>query len=528
MSTRTRTKTMRMTLGAASALLLVATLASAQNGTNYHVLNNGFDIAYAGIGAGGSQTDQDGIGRWIPGELINGGTLGAGGLPTYKQVAWRESVCIFGPGPGTLAIRFPLIALTELNATPFPTIYSPIVFTPVVDPLNVIFPLGNSAGFVPFGIPAGSSASFVLAGLPSGCGSGLILLPNEDIAPSANGGFATLLACATGTSLPIASTGFCWSVQFTWIPSALNSLAWPTGGWWHYLRNSQDNNQYWAMSNDELNTWQTRSVSSDAGLTAITAFTANVEYSLISATRDPYTNVALQPVGINGAGPWYFQTENFTTAFVTPALNLNGGIDMGGHQSLSLGGTGGVPNPATGLGNQDPLGVGGGALPTLGVWTFDNGSPAADSAGSTGSKRVTWITWNTDATFGVDPNLTEWIFLFGGTVKVPSPNPSTFAQWLQPVTLALLPQFTHEVDSCPSGCPDPGGFASGAFGIPAIQGGSDQLPLLGVGPLTAGLEICIVVGTSCLRGEPGEPAGGFCWNPEGWSPSGETTIYITD
>ena len=522
---------MRKTLGLAVALLF-ASAVSAQNGTNYHVLHNGLDVAYLGVGAGGSQTDQDGIGRWIPGELINGGSLGAGGIPTYKQVAWRESVCLFGSG--ALTIRFPLITLTELNATPFPTIYDPVVFTPVVDPLNVIFPLGNSGGFVPFGNPTSSSAAFVLAGLPSACGSGTILLPNENLLASA-GGFATLLACATGASLTITSTGFCWDVQFTWVPSALQSLAWPTGGWWHYLRNSPDHNQYWALSDDEMNTWQTRTVATDGGQAAILGFLANVEYAYLSATEDPYTNISLHPAGLNANGPWYAQTENFTTAFAAPALNLNGGIDMGGHQSLSLSGTGGVPNPFTGLGNQDPAGSGAPVTPSLGVWTFDNAVPSSNldaesGGGSQGSKRVTWITWNSDATFNIDPAMTQWIFLFGGQVKVPSPNCATFpGGWPQPLTLSLLPLFTHEVQACPSGCPDPGGLPSGSFGVPAIQGGSDQLPILGLGPLATGLEICIVVGTSCLRGTPGEPLpGGLCWNPEGWSPSGETTIYITD
>jgi len=523
--------TMRGLLVASVCLGLVHEL-GAQNGSNYHVLNNGYDVSYLGVGAGGQQGDQDGLGTWIPGESINGGTLGAGGLPTYKQTRWAESVCLYSFGGATTGnLQFPLITLTELNRAPFPTTYDPIVFTPFADPTGTCFPLGNSAGFVSYGAPGGSSASFVFGTLPSGCGTGAILLPNEALVASGFGGYASLLACATGVNLTIASTGFCWGVQFTWIPSAVESLAFPTGGWWHYLRNGQDGNQYWALSDDELNAWQSNTVGSDGGQTAVQTFLANVEGAYLSATADPFTNVAIQPAGVNGSGPYYFQTENIGHADGIPGANPNGGFDLGGHQTLSLSGACGVPHPVTGFGNQDPAGVGGvnpngsSMVPTFGVWTFDSTPwPSGSPGGGAGGKRVTWITWNSDATFNTDPNLTTWLYLANGSVKVPSPMPATSVTWPQPLTANLLALLTHEVDLCPSGCPTPVGFSFA--GVP--QGGSGMVPTLSAPALATGLEIALVIGTSALEGEPGQATGGLVWNNQGWSPSGTTTIYVTN
>ncbi len=529
----TLSMTWRSLCVAFACTLSVSTL-GAQNGSNYHVLNNDYDVTYIGVGAGGQQGAQDGLGTWIPGESINGGTLGARGLPTYKQAKWLETVCIYGFGGNpTGAIQFPLITLTELNRAPFPTTYDPVVFTPFADPGGLCFPLGNSAGFVPYGAPGGSSAAFVLGALPAACATGTVLLPNEALISSGFGGYATQLGCAAGIRLPIASTGFCWGVSFSWLPSATSSLAFPTGGWWRYVRNGSDGNQYWALSNDELNAWQSHTVASDGGQAAVQTFLANVESAYLSATIDPFTNVALHPAGVNASGPYYLQTENIGDANGTPGANPNGGFDLGGHQTFSLKGLCGVPNPTTFVGNQDPAGVGGlnpngsPMTPAFGVWTFDNNPwPTSAPGGGAGSKRATWVTWNSDATFNTDPNQTGWVYLANGSVKVPSPVPVTLPTWPQPLTLTLLTLLTHEVDLCPSGCPLPGGFPSPL--VLSHQGGSGMVSTIALPSVTTGLEIALVIGTSALQGEPGQATGGLGWNDQGWSPSGTTTLYVTN
>jgi len=86
---------------------------SAQNGTNYHVLNNNGDAVFLGIGAGGTQTASDGIGTFVAGEdcrgslQVNfGGTLGI--QFSYRNTAFRENACVFNPGiSGFVQLRFP-------------------------------------------------------------------------------------------------------------------------------------------------------------------------------------------------------------------------------------------------------------------------------------------------------------------------------------------------------------------------------------------------------------------------------------
>ena len=513
----------------ALALGLVATAADAQNGTNYHVLANDLDVAYIGVGAGGSQTTDDGIMTWVPPEELRGSHRdNIEGDYAYKQISWRESMCVFGfGGAATGNLQFPLIALIELDdASGIHTGYAPDVFVQFEDTTCAITGLGGSAGFIPFGAPTSSSASFVLAGLPSACGTGAVLLPNENIANS-GGGFATILACATGTNLSITSTGFCWGVQFTWLPSAVPSIADINNGWVHYLRNGQDGNQYWGMSNDELNIWSSNTVNTDTGLTAVLGFLANSEYNLLMASVDGVSHVAQQPAGVNAGGSYYFQTEGFTDVFSNPAFNPNLGFDLGmGSRITSLDGFAGVTNLVSGFGNQDPLNVGGVnpngggfMLPSFGLWTFSNG-------GGLGRKMATWISINFDDLFLLTPDVSFDITVLGDTVRVPSAAYAANPAFPQPVTNNLQGLFSFEVDACPSGCPDPGGFASGAFGVPAIQGGSIQLPTLGVTPLCApsalGFGLPLHIGSSQLKGAVGSSSpGGFDW-------AGDVTIRTTN
>src|SRR5678816_3887111 len=108
--------------------------AAAQNGSNYHVLSNGPDAVLIGVGAGGTQTAQDGLGTYVPGEDLRGSILtdpdGNGPLPPqfcYRGVSFSEGVCLFAPGlSGQIKIQFPGVYFIELDGL-HPN--SPVVFT---------------------------------------------------------------------------------------------------------------------------------------------------------------------------------------------------------------------------------------------------------------------------------------------------------------------------------------------------------------------------------------------------------------
>ena len=53
------------TAALALSVLLLPRDARAQNGSNYHVLTNGADSSFIGIGAGGTQTAADGLMTWM-------------------------------------------------------------------------------------------------------------------------------------------------------------------------------------------------------------------------------------------------------------------------------------------------------------------------------------------------------------------------------------------------------------------------------------------------------------------------------
>src|SRR5262249_20813152 len=135
-----------------------------------------------------------------------------------------------------------------------------------------------------------------------------IILPNNGLVP-ATGGTATLVAAASA-SLPIASTGFCWSVQLHWTPSAIASLD-DIDGWQHFAANSKDDNQDWRMSDNEQNHWQGQSLLTDTGATALLAFPANIDYSLILRDVDPVTAATLAPeAGTTLMSTWTANVSN--------------------------------------------------------------------------------------------------------------------------------------------------------------------------------------------------------------------------
>jgi hypothetical protein len=479
-----------VTVGALAAGLTLSSV-NAQNGTNYHVLGNGADVAYTGIGAGGTQAVTDSIMTHIAGEELKGSHGTLLGDFGYRNPQFREMMCVFNaPIGGGTALWFSALVWIELDGM---NGNAPEVFTnPACVPGGPQFPMGAS-GAVPYGTPPLSTFSFATATV----GVNTIVLANEGLVPSSQGGIATLIASAGGISLPINSTGFCWGVQFTWSPSALVSLD-DTDGWEHSAVNSPDGNQYWMMSNDELNVWQSWTVGTDSG--GIYTLPANIDYAYLSSTTEPSTSVSLAPVGANLTGSYYAQTENVVTETGAPALNLNVGFDVGrGSRVISLNGTSGVANPVTGLGNQNPAAAG--KIPTLGLVTWDNGSDG------NGSVRLPWLSVDFLGLGSGNPDTDPGVVIGGFGVRVPVVSFGV----VQGITSLCFGLFGHVTSAATSGWPDPEGFASGAFGVAAIAGASNQFPTLGltVCTITPGLPVNVTYGSSGRKDGPG----GLTWNP---------------
>ena len=502
-----------LTYGALAAGLTL-TGVMAQNGTNYHVLVNTTETIFLGIGAGGTQTAADGLLTMIPGEDLKGShTVAFSGDFGYRNPQFREMMCVLNAGPGGVtALKFAGIVFVEmdgLNGNKPSIVTNPACAAPS-------FPLGTS-GFIPYGLSPGASASFILsllptaAGLPSGT---VVLLPNNGLVPSA-GGTATLIAAATAT-LPINSTGFCWGVQFTWIPSALASLD-DVDSWAHYVVNSPDGNQYWLMSDDELNIWQSWTAGIDAGATALFNLFANDDYGLLMSTVETSTSASLAPSGQTAAGVYYAQTENVINEFGAAALNPNGGFDVGrGSHAISLKGHAGVPNPTTGLGNQEPSLTG--VLPSLGFVTWDNGGDF------NGSVRLPWVSIDTAGLLGLNPATDPGIVkpFFGVRLPVVS------AGFVQPITSLCWGLFGTKTKLAASGWPDPEGFASGAFGVVPIASASAQFP---TGTLTVcnvpgilGVPVNLTYGTTGRKDGPG----GLTFNPSIADLSDSRELFLFD
>jgi len=501
-----------LTLGAL-AMGLTLTSVSAQNGTNYHVLSNGLDVIYGGLGAGGTQTKADGVGTWIAGEDLRGSHIVAfSGDFGYRNSKFREQACpIKNPIIGSLAIQFRGISFTELDGL---NGNKQQIFT---DPkcTNPSFPLGGSAGFIPFGTFGSGGFSFGVFGLPAGVGpapSSAIILPNNGLIPS-GAATATIVGAASNVSIPINSTGFCWGVQFAWQPSSL-ALTDDIDGLWHYTINGDGNNEYWGFSNNEMNLWASNSINTDGGLTALQPFAANADYDLFLTSVEPNTLVSLAPRGLGGGGAYYAQTENVRNQNGA-VLNPNHGFDVGrGSAAISFSGTAGVPNPTSGVGNQNASNAPG-TVTTLGFATWDNGGD------HNGSVRLTWVSIDFLGFAGANPALDPGVTKFGGQIRVPVVS----AGLLQPITGICFNLFGHATSTTASGWPDPDGFASGAFNTPAIGGASWQFP---TGPQPAacvGAAVNLTYGTSGRLGAVGS-AGGLTWNPTIADTSGTKQLFL--
>ena len=483
--------------GAASLLvsLFLANPLLAQNGSNYHVLTNGGDAILGGIGAGGGQTALDGLGTYMAGEDLRGSHVTSLGDFGFRMPSFTENACVLNPPIiGPLSLKFPVIIFVEMDGL---NGNAPAIFT---NPTCTVpsFPLGGTAGFIPYGTGPGSTASFVLTGLPSGVGLGSasVVLPNNGLAPSAAGGTATIIAAGNAT-LPIGSTGFCWQVTFNFVASAVPTLD-DIDGLWHYAVNSPDLNQYWGFSADEQNIWQSQSVALDAGATALLAFFANVDYELGITSSEPDTVATLAP---RPGGDFATTTVNVRNEFGV-VVNPNGGFDAGrGSSAISFGGAAGVPNPATGVGNQDPS-AGPGTVGTLGFATWDNGGDGD------GSVRLMWLSVDFAGALGLNPALDPGVLKQAGTIRVPVVT----AGLLQPVTSLGFGIFGHVTQA---------GFPFG------IGGASWQLP---TGPQPAactGIAINITYGSSGRKGVLGAP-GGLTFLPTIADTSGTRQLFLFD
>jgi hypothetical protein len=506
----------------AIAVGLTLSSAAAQNGTNYHVLSSDTDAIFIGIGAGGSTTSADGIGTWVPGEDMRGSHIVAfSGDFGYRNPVFRENACILTFAPGEGKIGFPGLIFIEFDGM---NANRPAVFS---KPHCTTGP--GSAFFSTAAIPYGggnpgytSSYSFLFSLLPSGLAvpsSSVVLLPDEGLLGAGGTGTATVIA-AGAANLAIASTGFCWGVQFTWQPSALTFTD-DIDGLWHYAINSNGLtgpggviNQYWMMSTDELGLWQSYSLATTAGNTGVFAFLPNVDYQLLISSQSPNTTAALAPQGQNQSGFYYSQTENVEFSF-----NPNGGFDVGrGSHAMSLSGTKGVLNPTSLLANQNPLGSGAGPFaPTLGFVTWDNGGDLD------GSRRLPWITLDVLGSFaGVPSDAYADATVFGGTVRVPVANGGDIGFGGLPNT--LFGTFSHTTAAAPSGWPDAGGFAVGAFGIPPIAGASIQLPVPTLPAVCTAVPFILTYGTSGLV----TTTGPLTWDDSVAGTSGTKELVLFD
>lgn len=483
---------------------------NAQNGTNYHVLNNNGDGAFVGIGAGGAQTATDGIGTYIAGEdargalQVNfGGTLGV--QFSYRNVAFRENACVFNAGvvSGQLLLDFAGIYFIELDGL---NANIPVVFTAP----KCVSPI--AASFVAYGFGPASTVSFVALATSALGPTQTLLAPDNGFV--AGSGTATLVGGGTGTLGPVGSG--CYIVQFTWTASAVPYLD-NMDAIWHYSVNSPDLNQYWIMSDDELNLHQALTVITDGGFTAVPGFFSVLDYDLGMATLDAVTAAAIAPAGVENNGPYYTQTEN-----MTGVGGINGGFDVGrGSRAVSFLGLNGVKVPAGfgGLGNgaQDPA-INATAT-TLSFVTWDN-KPNVSLDGI-GSNRVTWLSIDLPQVFGTSPELDPNITKAGGTVRIPVVGQN----FLQPVTQLGLGIFLHTTNPAASGWPDPAGITSGAFGVPAIAGGSFTLGLatsVGSVPCNIGLPVNLTYGTS--GSNPGFPT--LQWDPTVGDVTGTREMYL--
>jgi hypothetical protein len=313
----------------------------------------------------------------------------------------------------------------------------------------------------------------------------------------------TVLAEFENIVLPINDPGYVWEVQIELVSPVESGES--VDGWYHWARSAPGDNQFFLVSEDELNLWRSHTVASEGGLASVQSLPANVEYGLMLLSGDPVTSAALAPVGFLGTGPYYGTS--------VPGV-LNGGFDLGmGSTMASVSGTQGVLNGVTGLGNQDPASSPTpGLVPSIGFVTFDNTDYDGDgdllTTPPTGSQRVVWIAVDFDLTFAVDPAQGIQIPMGpGGQCSVPLRIQASMPIFPQPLTTSLLAVFVH--NTAPVPWPDPGGLGAtpGEFGVPMVAGSSVHIPLGSLGSVCVGLPVGLSYGSSGLSGSA------LTWDP---------------
>lgn len=463
-STDWRRRAVSKAVFVAAFLLALALEIPAQANGNWHTLSNGMDAVYVGIGGGAGQVGgTDGIGSWIDGNELRGNHVTPLGEFGYRQVSFFTSECVLG-APPAISLNYPLIVFFEYANR---NNNRQDVFTRPSCAAGGL-PLGTtSGGALPYGLSPGASASFFLLPVSSATGSpsmAKIMIPNNGLLPTSNGGTATIIAAASA-DLSIASTGFCWTVQFTWLPSALLSMD-HVDGWWFWQVNSIHNNQYWAMSTDELNAYSSNTVAVTGGGTALATFFGSTEYEWHSISRDPTLNTALNPAGFHGGG-------SYDSATTTAPINPNGGWDVGRHGAVSLSGLGGAINPHTGLGTQNPSATPFGGVPTLGYMSWDNAVPSG--------LRVVWhqIDWGGVLGIAPDSGLLPDVLVGPSGTRLPISNTSVLMPgpgWPQAATTAQWSLMLHTAVGGHAE-PDPLGYPDMFNTQWAI---TNQLPLAGL------------------------------------------------
>ncbi len=470
----------RLVLTLALLALLVPNL-SAQRARNWHVFSNGMDATYIGVGAGDNQEPaSDGIGTWIDGNHLRGNYETALGEFGYRQTSFFMSACVKGPAPVSLDV--PAILFVEFTGR---NNNRQDVFTRPGCAANGV-PFGvDPNGFLPYSTPPGSSVNFMLASVSIPCNPVGVefLLPNNGLLPTSNGGSAEVIAAACAT-IPLPSADECWIIEFTWIPSALQSLD-HVDGWWHWLTNSSFGNQYWALSTDELNTYSSNTVGTDSDLTLVTTFFSNVEYDFYATSRDPVLHEVLAPVGINGSGP-YYSTSSYGP--IGPS-NPNGGGNLGRHGGVSISGLGGSLG-FLGTPNQSP----GAFTPTFGFQEWDN----EVLGGSAGSLRTVAVEVDWAGVLGIDPaTLTSAIV--GPPIQRFPLCIQPVATWPQPITLGFLSTFIHDTSIAKPDL-DPTGFPVGSYGIAGHWAATTQFSLAGLSPVCSiGLPVALDYGSVGLN-----------------------------
>ncbi len=486
------------------ALLLAlscAPSAFAQNGTNYHVLHNGLDATYVGIGlpSGATHVD-DGLGVWIPGEDLRGSTLADfGGLGiqfSWKLSRFRETACVTGPpaGGGPTAVRFPAILFIELdglNGNDPPGFTNPVC-------------AAGLGSFIPYGFGPCSSFSFLPALVPSGVAAiGIsplteVLLPDHGLC-GAGGGTATIVAAAGNVDIPLpagtAAFG-CWFVQFQWTPTAVRFLD-DIDGLWHWMTDSPDGNQYYGFSTDEPNLWQSHTIYMNDAL-GLVPFIASADYCLLLSTTTPVTRAVLAPSGHADGGAYYAQTEN-----MVGGGGPNFGFDVGrGSSAVSFSGASGVaaahPLNVSGFNQGGANNPGHPSVPTLGFVTWGNAQPGP---GASETRRV-WLAIDLPMlndlvppfTPPKNPSVDAGVVKAGGTSRLPVHATG----FIQQVTLLSLAPFVHVSGPAPSGWPDPDGLGAGLPGG-GKGGGSIHVPLASFSPsipCALGLPINLTYGST--------------------------------